>query len=114
MSVLKMYRGDDVTFTITPSIALGEGDEAVWTAKANLADLDEDAVLTASTFDDTITATEDGKLEIEVASADTEDIVVPTRLYWDVAGTIDGKNVTLAVGSLDILLDVTTMNPLAS
>jgi hypothetical protein len=109
-----MYRGDDATFTITPSVALGEKDVAVWTAKASLADLDDDAVLTAATWDDTLTATEDDKIEVTVAAEDTEDIEVPTRLYWDVQGNIDGKNLTLATGSLDIMLDVTRSNPMES
>lgn len=114
MAVLKMFRGDDATFTITPSVALGETDDAVFTAKASLADLDEDAVLTASTFEDTITATEAGLLQVDIAATDTEDIVVPTRLYWDIQGNVDGKNLTLATGSLDILLDVTIANPMES
>lgn len=114
MAHLKMFRGDDATFTITPSVALGETDDAVWTAKASLADPDEDAVLTASTFDGNLTTTEADLIQIDVAAADTEALTGPTRLYWDVQGNIDGKNLTLATGSLDILLDVTQTNPMIS
>ena len=109
-----MYRGDDVTFTVTPSATLTSDDHVAWTAKSSLTDLDAEAILSGSTFDDVVSIAQDGKVSVSIASADTEDLTMQTRLYWDLQANIEGKVSTVAAGSLDILLDVTQTNLIAS
>lgn len=110
---LKMVRGDDVVFSITPAVAVTDDDAIVWTAKASLADDDEDAVLSMATYDDVV-AVADGKVEVTISAADTEDMTGPMRLQWDLQANIEGKVATLASGTLDILMDVTQTGTIES
>ena len=106
-----MYRGDDRTFTATLEDALeGESGEPILTfmAKASFADDDEDAVIELTSAAGDLALAEDGlSIAVAIPADATDALTRQTRLYWDIQAELDDAVQTVAVGSLDILLDIT-------
>lgn len=114
MSTVVMKRGDDRVLDVTCVDRDGEPvditDVFLWfTAKRSKADADTAAVLRKDSIDGiAIVVAAEGTATVTLDSADTEDLLVATVLYWDVQGKDgDGKIITLAEGILVIEADVT-------
>lgn len=103
-SVLRIYRGDTPAWNAD----LGEdisGAEVTFTAKARLADSDEDAVVQA-TIGDGISVVDAGRGWVIVRPGA---ILERGLYYWDLERTLDAASVrTVNAGTLLVLPDVTT------
>lgn len=115
---LSMYRGDDESFDVHVVDRDGvdvdlTGAELRFTAKRDVTDADNDAVISKTTGAGvtTVTAVE-GLARIDIDAADTDAMARGTLLVWDlqVVDTFD-KVRTVASGSLRIMVDVSRTAP---
>jgi hypothetical protein len=113
MSVLELTRGDSTAweFTIRDSdgIPIDITAHAVaFTVKANISDVQEDAVIAVTTPTDVVlTDPTEGLCEVRLDPADTG--LAPGQYVWDLQVTTPGTTVwTVASGKLLVSADVTT------
>jgi len=92
--ILRMYRGDDRTFTLTVrfdgAVAdLSTADEIRFTAKRRLSDAEAEAVVACVLFDGVELTTDgtDGKVDVTIRAADTASQGAGTVLLWDLEVT---------------------------
>jgi carbon monoxide dehydrogenase subunit G len=116
MTNLAMTRGDDRSLVVTLSSAGAPvdltGAAIRFTAKYRHSDLDADAVISKATGAGvTITDAVAGVVTVEIAAADTDNLVGDTTLVWDVQVTLNGKVRTLAGGKLRVAPDVSRTAP---
>lgn len=109
---IDIRRGDDEEFTVTVTEdgAAQDITDAVikFTAKEDMADDDEDAVIALSS--------EEGEIEITDAEAGlftvyidatTTAALTPRNYYYDIQMTLDGNKKTITSGILTVYADVT-------
>ena len=112
---LEMYRGDSATIVVEITGAqlegaVLEGAQLRFTAKRSINDEDADAAISKTSDDGEITV-EDNVVTIAIEPADTADMN-RRSLVWDLQVTdASGQVVTVAVGNLRILADVSRTTP---
>ena len=108
MTVIRMYRGDDETLTITGDRALDEAGEIVFTVRRRLRDDSPVQVTKLLTLGEIIASYGDDHVaEVSLAAADTVDLE-PGYYAWDLeTADVYGLVHTAARGRLHLRADVT-------
>jgi hypothetical protein len=110
---LVIQRADDRVLRFTLRDAGGvpvglDGASVAFTAKLNIDDTDESALIRKTTAGGGITIPGDGQVEVRLAAADTAELSATTFLVWDLEVTDAlGEVRTAARGTLRVELDVT-------
>lgn len=108
----EINRGDDeeLEVTVTEDGVAQDITDAVikFTAKEDLADTDEEAVIALSTATGEVVLTdaENGLFTVYIDN-ETTAALSPRNYYYDIQMTLDGNKTTITYGILTVLADVT-------